>query len=361
MATESNWSNYANQAHLKDSDTILAQTASGAGVEIAGVNVMARRVNGGPFEGGPFRYAIGALTMYSDVYGVNYTVAASGDGSSVGGWVRKTSLLKAAPNATDAVGFGCLGQNASVSFAFWSLGSGEYNSAYGVRLTRTYLAPQSDNTIALGNSYLRWSNVYAASGAISTSDKRHKTEIGAIPDEWLDAWADVEWCRFKYRDGNRWHTGLIAQDVHAAFAEHGIDAFEIGLCCYNSLDDEYAPVMATRDVTKTRKVKHLQKTGEKPVKQEIVLEIDGVEKKAAINTFEPIFETVEVEETYIEQEEYDTGEKKLIREKGDIWSLRYDEAFAIEAAYQRREISRRDAVIADLRTEIEDLKASLSS
>lgn len=95
------------------------------------------------------------------------------------------------------------------------------------------LRPGSDNAYALGFSAFRFSVVYAGTGSINTSDENDKTDIGAIPDEWLDAWADVEWSRFKFIGGTRWHTGLVAQQVHAAFAAHDIDAFEIGLCCFD--------------------------------------------------------------------------------------------------------------------------------
>jgi hypothetical protein len=53
----------------------------------------------------------------------------------------------------------------------------------------------------------------------------------------------VKYARFKFReaiakksDGARWHVGLIAQQVEQVFAVRGINAFDIGLLCY----DEWA-------------------------------------------------------------------------------------------------------------------------
>jgi hypothetical protein len=109
--------------------------------------------------------------------------------------------------------------------------------------------PTADNTYNLGTAAKRWKEVYAGTGNINTSDEREKEEIGAIPDSWLDAWGDVEYCRFKFSDAvrtkaekgetARWHVGVIAQRVQAAFSAHGIDAFEIGLLCYDEWNDQF--------------------------------------------------------------------------------------------------------------------------
>lgn len=151
------------------------------------------------------------------------------------------------------------------------------------RITAGSARPASDNAMALGEASYRFSEVFAGTGAINTSDERVKRDIGAIPDSWLDAWGDVEWCRYRFVDGNRWHVGLIAQRVRDAFAAKGLDATEIGLLCYDEWDDYSEPEI-----------------GE-----------DG----------EP------------------TGEDVLIRPAGDRWGLRYEECLAMEAAWVRRELA----------------------
>lgn len=110
-------------------------------------------------------------------------------------------------------------------------------------LSSTLLRPQSDNAVGCGSVSGRWTEVCAVAGTINTSDEREKQDIGAIPDEWLDAWADVEYVRYKWRDavakkgdGARWHVGLIAQRVRDVFAAHGIDPFAIGVLCYDEWD-----------------------------------------------------------------------------------------------------------------------------
>lgn len=102
------------------------------------------------------------------------------------------------------------------------------------------LRPSADNTVSLGASGARWTEVFAANGTINTSDEREKDLIEEVPQAWLDAWADVKYARFKFKEaiekkggGARWHVGLVAQRVHQAFAARGINAFEIGLLCYD--------------------------------------------------------------------------------------------------------------------------------
>ena len=51
MATEQDWAAYADQAYLALTDTLLLRTSAGAGVEVAGSHVLARRSAGGNFLG----------------------------------------------------------------------------------------------------------------------------------------------------------------------------------------------------------------------------------------------------------------------------------------------------------------------
>jgi hypothetical protein len=105
------------------------------------------------------------------------------------------------------------------------------------------LRPTSDNAQRLGSSAFRWSEVFAGAGSINTSDETSKEQIEAIPQEWLDAWGDVEFYRYKFKDAivakgdkARWHIGVVAQRVKAAFEAKGIDAFAIGLLCFDEED-----------------------------------------------------------------------------------------------------------------------------
>jgi hypothetical protein len=97
-----------------------------------------------------------------------------------------------------------------------------------------------DNTYKLGTASYRWSVVYAGNGTINTSDEREKEQIQDIDAKALKAWEKVNYVQFKFKDavvkkgdGARWHFGLIAQRVKAAFESEGLDAFAYGLLCYD--------------------------------------------------------------------------------------------------------------------------------
>jgi hypothetical protein len=134
------------------------------------------------------------------------------------------------------------------------------------------LRPAADNTVSLGASGARWTQVFAANGTINTSDERDKDLIEEVPQAWLDAWADVKYARFKFKDaiekkgdGARWHVGLIAQRVEQVFSAHGINAFDIGLLCYNEWEDQFEDVLVEQEITDAegRSVKTLVKTGQR--------------------------------------------------------------------------------------------------
>lgn len=205
------------------------------------------------------------------------------------------------------------GSNASLSATFDSIGAGgglrmdAQGSNQNIRvipsgtgqvvLEGNFTRPSGDNTQSLGSAGNRWSVVFAGTGAINTSDERVKDQIEDIPAAWLEAWGQVQWMRFKFKDalvekgdGARWHVGLIAQRVVQIFKDHGLDATEIGLVCYESWEDEFEEVREA-------------------------YEVEGVNGPMTLFRL--------------------TGEKRLVRPAGNLWSMRYDEALVMECAYLR--------------------------
>ena len=84
--------------------------------------------------------------------------------------------------------------------------------------------PSSDDRYTLGTSSFCWSDVYAESGTINTSDREKKEAIvyGLYK---LDGLLDkLEPCTFRFKDGRsgRRHAGFIAQDVETALDELGL-------------------------------------------------------------------------------------------------------------------------------------------
>ncbi|MDW9880481.1 hypothetical protein GOA90_25165 [Sinorhizobium meliloti] len=178
-----------------------------------------------------------------------------------------------------------------------------------INATTGSVVPGADNTQNLGTGTARWAQLFAGTATINTSDERVKREIEAITEAVLDAWDGVEWCQYRFIDGNRLHMGLVAQRVQAALEAHGLDPFDLGLLCHDEWEDIFEDVYEERDV-----IVH-------------VLDEQG-------------FETGEF---HTEKEIVPTGEKRLATPAGNRYGLRYEECFAVEAAYQRRRIDRLEA------------------
>lgn len=103
-----------------------------------------------------------------------------------------------------------------------------------------------DNLDSNGSASRRWSQVYAGTGTINTSDRNAKMNIAGIPNAVLDAWSEVNYTQFKFIDAvqakgenARLHIGLIAQEIEQAFIRHGLNAFDYGLLCYDEWPDQY--------------------------------------------------------------------------------------------------------------------------
>ena len=71
----------------------------------------------------------------------------------------------------------------------------------------------------------------AQTGTISTSDRNAKTDISDIDEKILRAWGKVNYKVFKFKNGNRKHIGVIAQDIDEAFKSEGLNARDFGLFC----------------------------------------------------------------------------------------------------------------------------------
>nr|DAI81680.1 MAG TPA: tail fiber protein [Caudoviricetes sp.] len=195
--------------------------------------------------------------------------------------------------------------------------SGTLSNALSVGTTA--VNPGTDGTIASGWSNKRWSQVYASTGTIETSDERLKEDIKPIDESVFKAWGKVEFRQFLFKDAvaekgsaARIHIGLIAQQVIGAFASEGLDAMRYGIVCYDKWDAQEAVIERFKVVT--REETHNE---------------DGSVK---------------------EPEEFHYEERVLTpaKEAGDCYSIRYEEALALECAYQRWLGERRDARISAL-------------
>lgn len=92
------------------------------------------------------------------------------------------------------------------------------------------IRPSSAGRYSCGTSSCPWSDVYAESGTVSTSDQNKKHDIEPLPDKYVAMLDLVLPKRFKLDSGTsgRCHVGFVAQDVEAAMEAVGIDSLEFG-------------------------------------------------------------------------------------------------------------------------------------
>lgn len=99
-----------------------------------------------------------------------------------------------------------------------------------------------DNALPLGGASNRWSEVFAGTGTINTSDERAKTDIQDLDaaEQAVAATAKALLKKYRFKDakerkGNdaRWHFGIVAQELAAAFEAEGLDPWAYGLLCHD--------------------------------------------------------------------------------------------------------------------------------
>ena len=126
----------------------------------------------------------------------------------------------------------------------YAMTDGSDTVGQGLNVTYDACYPSKNNALSSGTTTHRWKAVYAVNGTIQTSDENFKEEIGEIPEAVFKAWANVKFVQYKFKDAvkekgekARYHIGLIAQRIVAAFKAEGLDAFAYGLVCRDVLKD----------------------------------------------------------------------------------------------------------------------------
>lgn len=92
----------------------------------------------------------------------------------------------------------------------------------GVRDGRWTLCPHKDGYVGLGTGTYRWGQIFSNASAISTSDRNEKNSIENLQDSWTkDFVMKLKPVRYKFNKGesDRYHCGLIAQDVEDTMNE----------------------------------------------------------------------------------------------------------------------------------------------
>jgi hypothetical protein len=250
---------------------VQAMYQNNTGVENVGIGTFALRGGSSTFNIGRscnYNTAVGVRAQYEGIgifnsafgHEAGYTITGNYNTSVGSGAGTKTTAgdynvflgYRAGANASQsllasnsiAIGDGAYttGDNAV------AIGSGVFspgNIFTVCNSAHAFFRPSTDNVTAMGGPANRWTVVYAATGAINTSDERQKQQIKPIDAAALSAWAKVEYCQYKFNDavekkgdGARWHFGLIAQRVKEAFESEGLTAFDYGVLCYDNAEGE---------------------------------------------------------------------------------------------------------------------------
>ena len=88
--------------------------------------------------------------------------------------------------------------------------------------------PQNSGNVSLGTYGFKWSQVYAATGTINTSDREEKNSIDYDLEQYDALFDSLKPCSFKMNNGTsgRLHVGMISQDVEVALEETGLTSLD---------------------------------------------------------------------------------------------------------------------------------------
>ncbi len=224
------------------------------------------------------------------------------------------------------------------------------------------IRPGSDGTQPFGSASFRWSQLFAATGTINTSDGGLKHRRGDLSPQEIAAWGAVRPQIYRWLDavaekgeeGARLHAGYIAQDVAAAFEAAGLDVSRYALFCRDEIvtratrtETRMAPRMIEREEAVTEieirdgapvLVERMRVIHEPAVEMRPVLDEEGrpvLREGAKVLYPVPLL----VEEAY---------EVELEEPAGERLGLRYEQCLVFEAAYQRAQIADLEARVAAL-------------
>ena len=209
---------------------------------------------------GLYRYAADSLGMSVGGNNIWYVSAA---GNNV--WKTHTnsthySYFLAGGAANSVIYMGDTGSNTTMG-GIYTTGSGYFytrsGGAWRTRTASNELRPYYDSQMKLGSSSARWTQLYADTSTISTSDVNLKTDIIDTPLG-LDFIKSLRPVQYKWKktdggkDGVRDHQGLIAQEVKVILDElNETNASEQAMWCDFSVDGVEDEIVDQDDPEKT--------------------------------------------------------------------------------------------------------------
>jgi hypothetical protein len=211
-------------------------------------------------------------------------------------------------------------------------------SGAGISFVSTAIRPFStddmankDNFFDMGIASARWDDIYASNGTIQTSDANEKQDIASLtPAEMLVAKrisALFKTFRWKDKvaekgDNARTHTGIIAQDVQAAFTAESLDAGDYSLFISSTWweHDVDVPAVEAADAVDA-------------VYREVT-DSDGMVTNELVT---PAKEAVEAVDAYTRTDTYDTEDEAPAGATSKTrMGIRYPELLSFVAAYNEQ-------------------------
>lgn len=162
------------------------------------------------------------------------------EGASTGAFaveLGSAGALRLEAGARASAYIGCFGGGLELGY---SNNLGEWVASFGLSVV-----PSGDGTRSCGATGRRWSQVWAVTGTIQTSDRQKKKDITYDMDAYEDVFDDLKPTPYKFIDGTsgRTHTGFISQDVEDSLYEHGMTALDLAAFCRDPRRDEIGEII----------------------------------------------------------------------------------------------------------------------
>ena len=95
----------------------------------------------------------------------------------------------------------------------------------------SYLIPDTQYKYYIGSADAKWEQLYAVKSSINTSDKNMKKNIEELDERYIQLFDLIRPVSYQLIDGDRIHTGFVAQEIEDAMAQVGLSAEELGFFC----------------------------------------------------------------------------------------------------------------------------------
>lgn len=163
----------------------------------------------------------------------------------------QTLPFVAATIGANLAGYDAGGAKADIAINNLKIGTGDTLGTSWLFRSAGHLEPSLDGFSNVGSPAKKANTIYAATGAISTSDEREKVRLEIVDAERLAALEIKQnmW-KFQFKSSNdakggsgRLHFGVGAQTVGEIMKKHGLDPSLYSFFCYDEWDDERVQVV----------------------------------------------------------------------------------------------------------------------